>query len=146
MHDCSLVSVDCEVFYLAPKILRAHSSKYYHTHTDTATWLSAFQLLLLLRVHELLVDRILAALLQLARSLLQHSLVLLEFFAISVNIRRPSAAAARRSYLTYEPSCSLRVEGELLYIHIHNNKLYIYTLISYTYIYKPSARASDKRI
>ena len=140
MHDCSLVSVDCKVFYLAPKILRAHSSKYYHTHTDTATWLSAFQLLLLLLlVHELLVDRILAALLQLARSFfstrsycLSSSLTPNSSRVISVHIRRPSTAAARRSYLTYEPSCSIRVAGRTLiyiYINIHINKLDKYTYI-----------------
>ena len=78
LHDCSLVSVDCKV--VNTKKLRAHSSNYHHAHTDTQHRYPLLQLLLLLLlVHELLVDRILAALLQLARSFFSACLYCLSF-------------------------------------------------------------------
>ena len=72
LHDCSLVSVDCKVV----------NTKNFE-HTAVIIIMHRYPLLqlllLLLLVHELLVDRILAALLQLARSFFSACLYCLSF-------------------------------------------------------------------
>jgi hypothetical protein len=130
LHDCSLVSVDCKV--VNTKKLRAHSSNYHHAHTDTQHRYPLLQLLLLLLlVHELLVDDILAALLQLARSFFSACSYCLSFSTAPgwslcmSNVHLPQLLGEATWLMNHRAHFAL--QGELLLYK------YIYTIISYIY-------------